>query len=170
MSEPTRLTELSAVRLVEGYRKGEFSPVEVARATLERAERVQPDVNAFVRLDAEPALAQARESEGRWRRGEPAGAVDGVPVTVKDILLMRGGPTLKGSRTISAAGGWDEDAPSVARLREHGAVFLGKTTTPEFGWKGVTDSPLSGVTRNPYDLSRTAGGSSGGAAAAPLEP
>lgn len=140
MSEPTRLTELSAVRLVEGYRKGEFSPVEVARATLERAERVQPDVNAFVRVDAEPALAQARESEGRWRRGEPAGAVDGVPVTVKDILLMRGGPTLKGSRTISAAGGWDEDAPSVARLREHGAVFLGKTTTPEFGWKGVTDS------------------------------
>ncbi|WP_327345556.1 amidase [Streptomyces europaeiscabiei] len=166
MSEPTRLTELSAVRLVEGYRKGEFSPVEVARATLERAERVQPDVNAFVRVDPEPALAQARESEGRWRRGEPTGAVDGVPVTVKDILLMRGGPTLKGSRTISAAGGWDEDAPSVARLREHGAVFLGKTTTPEFGWKGVTDSPLSGVTRNPYDLSRTAGGSSGGAAAA----
>lgn len=89
-----------------------------------------------------------------------------MPVTVKDILLMRGGPTLKGSKTISAEGSWDEDAPSVARLREQGAVFLGKTTTPEFGWKGVTDSPLSGVTRNPYDLSRTAGGSSGGAAAA----
>lgn len=166
MSELRELPELTAVRLVEGYRKGEFSPVEVARAALERAERVQPDVNAFVRIDAESALARARESEGRWRRGEPAGAVDGVPVTVKDILLMRGGPTLKGSKTLSAAGGWDEDAPSVARLREHGAVFLGKTTTPEFGWKGVTDSPLSGVTRNPYDLSRTAGGSSGGAAAA----
>ncbi|UUU28025.1 amidase [Streptomyces sp. DSM 40750] len=161
-----QLTELSAVRLVEGYRKAEFSPVDVARAALERAERVQPDVNAFVRIDTETALAQARESEGRWRRGEPAGAVDGVPVTVKDILLMRGGPTLKGSKTISARGSWDEDAPSVARLREQGAVFLGKTTTPEFGWKGVTDSPLSGVTRNPYDLSRTAGGSSGGAAAA----
>ncbi|MEE1762406.1 amidase [Streptomyces sp. SP18BB07] len=166
MSELTELTALSAVRLVEGYRKGEFSPVEVARAVLERAERIQPAVNAFVRVDAEAALAQARESEGRWRRGEPAGAVDGVPVTVKDILLMRGGPTLKGSRTIAEQGSWDEDAPSVARLREHGAVFLGKTTTPEFGWKGVTDSPLSGVTRNPYDLSRTAGGSSGGAAAA----
>lgn len=162
----THLTSLSAVRLVEGYRKGEFSPVDVAREALERAERVQPAVNAFVRIDAESALAQARESEGRWRRGEPAGAVDGVPVTVKDILLMRGGPTLKGSKTISAEGSWDEDAPSVARLREQGAVFLGKTTTPEFGWKGVTDSPLSGVTRNPYDLSRTAGGSSGGAAAA----
>jgi aspartyl-tRNA(Asn)/glutamyl-tRNA(Gln) amidotransferase subunit A len=89
-----------------------------------------------------------------------------VPVTVKDILLLRGHPTLRGSRTVSGQGSWEEDAPSVARLREHGAVFLGKTTTPEYGWKGVTDSPLSGVTRNPYDPTRTAGGSSGGSAAA----
>ncbi|MFS8201772.1 amidase [Streptomyces sp. CWNU-52B] len=162
----TELTELTAVRLVEGYRKGEFSPVDVVRATLRRAEEIQPAVNAFVRLDEEAALARAAESAERWRRGEPAGLVDGVPVSVKDILLMRGGPTLKGSRTVSAAGRWDEDAPSVARLREHGAVFLGRTTTPEFGWKGVTDSPASGVTRNPYDPSRTAGGSSGGSAAA----
>ncbi|MEV0637022.1 amidase [Streptomyces sp. NPDC050619] len=162
----TNLTELTAVQLVDGYRKGEFSPVEVTRATLERAERIQPELNAFVRLTADEALAQARESADRWRRGAPAGLVDGVPVTVKDILLMRGAPTLKGSRTISQQGHWDEDAPSVARLREHGAVFLGKTTTPEFGWKGVTDSPLNGVTRNPHDPARTAGGSSGGAAAA----
>ncbi|MFF1299415.1 MULTISPECIES: amidase [unclassified Streptomyces] len=162
----TELTELTAVQLVEGYRKGEFSPVEVTRAALERAERIQPEVNAFVRITAEEALAQARESADRWRRGAPAGLVDGVPVTVKDILLMRGAPTLKGSKALSEKGRWDEDAPSVARLREHGAVFLGKTTTPEFGWKGVTDSPLSGVTRNPHDPSRTAGGSSGGAAAA----
>ncbi|MER6011758.1 amidase [Streptomyces bluensis] len=162
----TGLTELTAVQLVDGYRKGEFSPVEATRATLERARLIQPAVNAFVRLDADGALTRARESEERWRRGEPAGLLDGVPVTVKDILLQRGAPTLKGSRAISPDGRWDEDAPSVARLREHGAVFLGKTTTPEFGWKGVTDSPLSGVTRNPYDVSRTAGGSSGGAAAA----
>ncbi|MCX5333850.1 amidase [Streptomyces sp. NBC_00140] len=162
----TELTELTAVQLVDGYRKGEFSPVEVTRAALERAERIQPEVNAFVRITAQEALAQARESADRWRRGEPAGLVDGVPVTVKDILLMRGAPTLKGSKALSEKGRWDEDAPSVARLREHGAVFLGKTTTPEFGWKGVTDSPLSGVTRNPHDPSRTAGGSSGGAAAA----
>ncbi|MFD4408421.1 MULTISPECIES: amidase [unclassified Streptomyces] len=162
----SELTELTAVQLVDGYRKGEFSPVDAARAALERAEHVQPAVNAFVRLEAEEALAQAAESAGRWRRGAPAGLLDGVPVTVKDILLLRGTPTLRGSRTISAQGRWDEDAPSVARLREHGAVFLGKTTTPEFGWKGVTDSPLSGVTRNPYDVSRTAGGSSGGSAAA----
>jgi aspartyl-tRNA(Asn)/glutamyl-tRNA(Gln) amidotransferase subunit A len=160
------LTGLTAARLVEGYRKGEFSPEEATRAALERADRIQPDVNAFVRLLADEALTQARESTERWRRGAPLGPVDGVPTTVKDILLLRGAPTLKGSKTISENGRWDEDAPSVARLREQGAVFLGKTTTPEFGWKGVTDSPQSGVTRNPYDPTRTAGGSSGGAAAA----
>ncbi|MEU3838985.1 amidase [Streptomyces sp. NPDC028635] len=162
----TQLTDLTATELVEGYRKGEFDPVEATRAVLERAERIQPQVNAFVRLLPEDALEQARASAGRWRRGEPAGPLDGVPVTVKDILLLRGHPTLRGSRTIEAAGRWEEDAPSVARLREHGAVFVGKTTTPEFGWKGVTDSPLSGITRNPHDPSRTAGGSSGGSAAA----
>ncbi|WP_262064466.1 amidase [Streptomyces sp. STR69] len=162
----TELTELTAVELLDGYRKREFSPVEATRATLDRAEEIQPVVNAFVRLDAEDALARAAESAERWRRGEPAGLLDGVPVTVKDILLQRGTPTLRGSRTIAEQGSWDEDAPSVARLREHGAVFLGKTTTPEFGWKGVTDSPLSGITRNPHDPSRTAGGSSGGSAAA----
>lgn len=162
----TDLTELTAVQLLDGYRKGEFSPVDATRATLERAERIQPEVNAFTRLTADEALTRAGESAERWRRGEPAGLLDGVPVTVKDILLMRGGPTRKGSKTISGKGSWVEDAPSVARLRAHGAVFLGKTTTPEFGWKGVTDSPLSGVTRNPYDPTRTAGGSSGGAAAA----
>ncbi|MET9545125.1 amidase [Streptomyces sp. NPDC006627] len=162
----SELTDLTAVRLVDGYRKGEFSPVDVVRAALRRAEETQPLVNAFVRIEAQTALAQAEASAGRWRRGEPQGLVDGVPVSVKDLLLLRGGPTLRGSRTIRAEGEWDEDAPSVARLREHGAVFIGRTTTPEFGWKGVTDSPLTGVTRNPYDTSRTSGGSSGGSAVA----
>ncbi|MER6069463.1 amidase [Streptomyces sp. NPDC001817] len=161
-----QLTDLTAVALLDGYRKGEFSPGEATGQALERARRIQPEVNAFVRLTEEDALARARASEERWRRGEPAGLLDGVPVTVKDILLLRGHPTLRGSRTISEQGEWEEDAPSVARLREHGAVFLGKTTTPEFGWKGVTDSPLTGITRNPHDHSRTAGGSSGGSAAA----
>ncbi|MFE6163157.1 amidase, partial [Streptomyces sp. NPDC056486] len=162
----TELTDLTAVQLVDAYSKGEFSPVDATRAALRRAQDVQPVVNAFVRIDSDEALAQAEASAERWRRGEPQGLVDGVPVSVKDILLQRGGPTLRGSKTVSAAGTWDEDAPSVARLREHGAVFIGKTTTPEFGWKGVTDSPQSGITRNPYDPSRTAGGSSGGGAAA----
>ncbi|MFF4568903.1 amidase [Streptomyces sp. NPDC001410] len=161
-----QLTDLTAVQLLDGYRKGEFSPVEATEQALQRARRIQPEVNAFVRLTEQDALARARESAERWRRGEPAGLLDGVPVTVKDILLLRGHPTLRGSKTVSEQGRWDEDAPSVARLREHGAVFLGKTTTPEFGWKAVTDSPLTGVTRNPYDPSRTAGGSSGGSAAA----
>ncbi|MEV7340879.1 amidase [Streptomyces sp. NPDC093544] len=162
----SELTELTAVQLVDGYRKGEFSPVDATRAALAQAGRIQPAVNAFVRLDTDEALTQAGESTERWRRGEPSGLLDGVPVTVKDIILLRGGPTLRGSKNTDPHGSWDEDAPSVARLREHGAVFLGKTTTPEFGWKGVTDSPLSGVTRNPYDVSLTAGGSSGGSAAA----
>ncbi|WP_432097450.1 amidase [Streptomyces sp. bgisy100] len=163
----TELSDLTAVRLVEGFASGAFSPVEAARAALERIERTEPALNAFVRVDAEDALGRAAESEERWRRGEPAGLVDGVPVSVKDILLQRGAPTFRGSRTVRAGSRpWDEDAPAVARLREHGAVFLGKTTTPEFGWKGVTDSPRHGATGNPYDPGRTAGGSSGGSAAA----
>ncbi|MYX61773.1 amidase, partial [Streptomyces sp. SID8382] len=159
--------DLTAVHLLERYASGELSPVEATRAVLHRIEQIQPEVNAFTRVDAEGALRQAEESAERWRRGAPAGLLDGVPVSVKDILLLRGAPTLRGSRTVRPdAQPWDEDAPSVARLREHGAVFVGKTTTPEFGWKGVTDSPVYGVTGNPYDPQRTAGGSSGGSAAA----
>ncbi|MEV1008183.1 amidase [Streptomyces sp. NPDC049881] len=163
----TDLTALGATRLAAGYAARDFSPVEVALAVLDRAEAAQAAVNAFVSVDRAGALAAARASELRWERGEPLGPLDGVPVTVKDILLQRGGPTRRGSAAVPASEGpWEEDAPAVARLRESGAVFAGKTTTPEFGWKGVTDSPLSGVTGNPYDPSRTAGGSSGGSAAA----
>ncbi|MFF3289721.1 amidase [Streptomyces sp. NPDC003023] len=161
-----RLTDLTARQLLAGYERGDFSPVDATRETLERIEAVEPLVNAFVRVDAEEALARAEASARRWHKREPKGLLDGVPVTVKDLLLQRGGPTLRGSRTVREDGPWEEDAPSVARLRAHNAVFLGKTTTPEFGWKGVTDSPRHGVTRNPHDPSRTAGGSSGGSAAA----
>ncbi|MFD3912807.1 amidase [Streptomyces sp. NPDC058603] len=165
-SDPTRLTDLTARQLLAGYERGDFSPLDATRAVLDRIEVVQPLVNAFVRVDADAALAQAEASTARWSAREPRGLLDGVPVSVKDIFLQRGSPTLRGSRTVRTQGVWDEDAPAVARLREHGAVLVGKTTTPEFGWKGVTDSPLSGVTRNPYDPSRTSGGSSGGSAAA----
>ncbi|MFX4293347.1 amidase [Streptomyces bohaiensis] len=161
----TDLTALSAERLVAGYRAGELSPVEVARATLDRAAAAQHAVNAFVLLLEEEALEQARASERRWHRREPAGPLDGVPVTVKDILLLRGHPTLRGSAAAATAPN-EEDAPAVARLRESGAVFLGKTTTPEYGWKGVTDCPPHGATGNPRAPERTAGGSSGGGAAA----
>ncbi|HET6636495.1 MAG TPA: amidase family protein, partial [Streptomyces sp.] len=127
------LTALTATQLVAGYAAGDFSPVEAARAVLERAEEIQPRVNAFVRLNAQEALEQARASEERWRRGAPQGLLDGVPVTIKDMLLQRGAPTLKGSWSVPDDDGpYEEDAPSVARMREHGAVFVGKTTTPEF--------------------------------------
>jgi aspartyl-tRNA(Asn)/glutamyl-tRNA(Gln) amidotransferase subunit A len=158
--------ELSAAALVAAYREGRLSPVEVAEAVLARIAERDGELRAFCLVDGERALADARASEARWAAGEPAGLLDGVPVAVKDILLTRGWPTLRGSRTISPAGPWDDDAPAVAALRRNGAVLPGKTTTPEFGWKGVTDSPLTGITRNPWDPSRTPGGSSGGSAAA----
>ena len=102
----------------------------------------------------------------RWQREDPAGLVDGVPTSVKDLILAKGWPTRRGSRTIDPKQAWEEDGPPVARMREQGAVLLGKTCTPEFGWKGVTDSPLTGVTLNPWDTRMTPGGSSGGAAVA----
>ncbi|MFD9824155.1 amidase [Streptomyces violascens] len=166
MTEPSELAYLTARQLLTGYRARTFSPLDATRAVLARIEAVQPRLNAFVRVDAEPALAQARAATERWHAGEPKGLLDGVPVSVKDLLLQAGGPTLRGSNTTSEKGSWGEDAPAVARLREHGAVLVGKTTTPEFGWKGVTDSPRTGITRNPHDPARTAGGSSGGSAAA----
>jgi aspartyl-tRNA(Asn)/glutamyl-tRNA(Gln) amidotransferase subunit A len=140
--------------------------VEVTLLLFDRLDALQPKINAFCVVDRDGALAAARESEGRWQRGEAVGRLDGVPVTIKDLMLMRGFPTLRGSRLVDPDQDWSQDAPAVARLREAGAVILGKTTTPEFGWKALGDSPLTGITRNPWDLSRTPGGSSAGAAAA----
>lgn len=157
---------LSAVDLVEQYRSRRLSPVEVTRAALARIAEFNPIYNAFCVVDEETALASARESESRWHSGQPLGPADGVPTTVKDLILAKGWPTLRGSRSIDPNQSWHEDGPPVARLREQGAIILGKTTTPEFGWKGVTDSPLTGITRNPWDKRLTPGGSSGGAAVA----
>jgi aspartyl-tRNA(Asn)/glutamyl-tRNA(Gln) amidotransferase subunit A len=162
----TDLADLTAVELLDGYASGAFSPVEAARAVLARIGKTDPAVGAFCLVDEETTLAQARAAEQRWRAGEPRGLVDGVPCSVKDLLYTAGWPTLRGTWSISPDRPWEEDAPAVARLREHGAVLVGKTTTPEFGWKGVTDSPRTGVSGNPWDPSRTCGGSSGGSAAA----
>jgi aspartyl-tRNA(Asn)/glutamyl-tRNA(Gln) amidotransferase subunit A len=159
------LAYLSASELVERYRRKTLSPVEATQAVLARIEQHNGPVNAFVVIDPERALADAKASEARWAKGAPAGLVDGVPTTIKDLVLTKGWPMRGGSR-ITSADPVKEDAPIVARLREQGAVLLGKTTTPEFGWKGVTDSPLTGVTRNPWDTSCTPGGSSGGGAVA----
>jgi len=160
------VVRLSAVELLGLYRRRELSPVEATQAVLTQIEAQNAATNAYCLIRADEALAAARASERRWQAGEPAGLLDGVPTSVKDLLLTSGWPTLRGSRTTGQAGPWPVDAPAVAHLRAHGAVLLGKTATPEWGWKGVTDSPLTGVTRNPWDLSRTPGGSSGGSAAA----
>ncbi len=158
--------DFSATDLLTAYRTKRLSPVEATRAVLARVEALNPVLNCFCLIDADFALATARESEARWMRGEPRGLVDGVPTSIKDLLYTKGWPTLRGSKTIDPKGPWNDDAPAVARLREHGAVLFGKTTTPEFGWKGVTDNPLTGITRNPWNPAKTPGGSSGGSAAA----
>jgi aspartyl-tRNA(Asn)/glutamyl-tRNA(Gln) amidotransferase subunit A len=159
------LCAFSAVQLLEKYVRRELSPVEVTKAVLARIEKLNPKLNAFCFLNKE-ALKDAEASEKRWMSGQPRGLLDGVPVSIKDLLVTKGWPTMRGSKTVDAKGPWNDDAPAVARLREHGAVLLGKTTTPEFGWKGVTDSPLTGITRNPWNPTKTPGGSSGGAVAA----
>lgn len=168
MSENVRGSDpalLSATQMLKLFRSGTLSPLEATRAALEAIERHDGDLNAFCLVDHEGALAAARASEDRWQRGEPLGRIDGVPTTVKDVVVAEGWPTRRGSRTTDEAPA-AEDAPSVAALRRHGAVLLGKTTTPEFGWKGVTDNPLTGITRNPWNKAMTPGGSSGGASAA----
>lgn len=165
MSGDASVALRSGVELLRAYQRGSLSPVEVVQACLDVVTARNPALNAFLGVDAERAIALARESESRWRKGAPRGALDGVPVTVKDLCPTVGLPARSGSLTTSAAPG-TEDAPAVARLKEAGAILLGKTAMCEFGWKGVTDSPLLGVSRNPRDPTRTCGGSSGGAAIA----
>lgn len=170
IASPARLAECTAGQLLQLYRTGAASPVEATREVLARIERLNPQLNAFCLVDAEAALASARASEARWSAarsgGAPVGPLEGVPTSIKDLILTRGWPTLRGSHTVQADQPWDVDAPATARLREAGAVLLGKTTTPEFGCKGETNSPRTGISRNPWNLSRTPGGSSGGTAAA----
>ncbi|GLK69023.1 amidase [Hansschlegelia plantiphila] len=156
----------TAAELGALFAAGKASPVEALAAVLKRIERLDRHVNAFALLDAERAYADARASEARWARGEALGAIDGVPTALKDLIAAKDWPTLRGSRVVDPDQPWEEDSPATARLREGGAVLIGKTTTAEFGWTALADSPLTGITRNPWDLTRTAGGSSGGSAAA----
>lgn len=165
-SAPTPLSLWSAEDLTAGFRAGDVTPEDAAAAALAAIAEHDEAVNAMVLVDEEGALAAARASTQRWAAGEPLGPVDGVPMTIKDMLLTRDWPTLRGSDLIAVDGPWDVDAPTVARLREGGAVFLGKNTTPEFAWKGVTDSLRHGATGNPWGADLTSGGSSGGAATA----
>lgn len=162
----TNLNWKTAVEMAAGFGAKDFNPVDVLHACLAQADRLDPAINALVLVDPAGAQTQAQASAHRWATGAALGPLDGVPVLIKDILLTMGQPTLRGSWTVDAKGPWPDDAPCVARLREAGAVLMARTTSPEIGWKGVTDSPRHGITRNPWDLTKTPGGSSGGASAA----
>lgn len=164
------LTQCTAIQLLGLYRSGEASPVEATQAVLQRIARLNPLLNAFCLVDEAAAMASARQSEARWQAHRRSGAgvlsLDGVPMSIKDLILTQGWPTLRGSKTVNPDQPWEVDAPVTGRLREAGAVLLGKTTTPEFGCKGETNSLLKGISRNPWNPARTPGGSSGGASAA----
>ena len=140
-----------------------ISPVELVEDTLSRQDALEPQINAFVNRTPEQALAAAREAERAIAAGE-GGAIAGLPVSVKDLVPVAGVPWTFGSRPF-ADNVVDFDAPSVERIRQAGGCIIGKSTTSEFGCKAVCDSPLSGITRNPWDLMKTSGGSSGGAGA-----
>ena len=162
---PISIFQLPIREILSLYQRRKLSPVEVTQACLKQVLKYNPALNAFSFLDEKYALHQARGSEGRWMKNEPVGSLDGIPATVKDWFHYKGWPTRYGS-TVSSTIKQPEDSPPVARLREQGAIFIGKTTLPEYGHKGVTHSPLTGITRNPWNMEKTPGGSSGGAAVA----
>ena len=159
------LFDLTARELLAGYRRRDFSPVEVMRSVLDHVARWEPRLCATYLLRPERPLARAAESEARWKRGQPCGALDGVPVTIKENIATQGDPMPSGtaaSRLPLAV----EDAPPAARLREAGAIMVSKTTMPDYGMLSSGLSSFHHLSRNPWDLSKTPGGSSAGAGAA----
>ena len=159
------LIDLSARELVDAYRDRTLSPVEVTQAVLAQIERWEPHLQATYLLRAEAALEQARASETRWRNGSPLGPLDGVPTTIKENIATRGDPLPAGTAAVELrpAGA---DAPPAARLKESGAVIVSKTTMPDYGMLSSGLSSFHTLARNPWDLSKTPGGSSAGAGAA----
>lgn len=156
---------MDAGQLVALFKAGKMSPVEATQAALERIERFNDKVNAYIHVDHEGARRAAHASARRWGQGQPASPIDGVPVSLKDLTEVAGMPAREGSLTMPDTL-CEKDAPPARMLREAGAVLLGKTNSPEFGWKAVTDNRVYGATANPWDTRLTPGGSSGGAAAA----
>ncbi len=147
-----------------GLSRKDFSPTELLDDVIKRYEALEPVLNMFAWTDFDGALTQAQAAEARLMRGERLGDLDGIPTSIKDLIAVAGMPQRSGS-VATADVLVTADAPSVGRLRQAGAVILGKSTTSEFGCKAVGDSPLTGITRNPWDPTRTPGGSSCGAAA-----
>jgi aspartyl-tRNA(Asn)/glutamyl-tRNA(Gln) amidotransferase subunit A len=162
----TAIANKTCAELSLAYRRGELSPVDVARDCLARID-AHAALNAFMPLEPDRALAAAEQSLARWRAGNPRGPIDGIPTSIKDNVWAKGWPTRRGAKTSDGEPAQD-DAPAVARLREQGAVILGKTCMPEHGWIGVCHSPLTGITRNPWNPDYTPGGSTGGGAVAAL--
>ena len=154
------IADLTCADLAAAYRRGALSPLDVARDCLARIAATAA-INAFLPIEPAAVLQAATESEARWRRAMPRGPIDGVPASIKDNIWVMGLPTRRGSKTSDASPA-PADSPAVARLREQGAVILGKTCMPEHGWIGVCHSPLTGITRNPWNPEYTPGGSTGG--------
>ena len=154
-----------ATDLAPLIRRKELSPVELIDAVLARIEACEPRVNAFATLTAERAREAAQRAEAALMKGDVGGALFGLPVTIKDLTETAGIPTERGSHSLKGHVP-TVDAPVIPRLEEAGAIILGKTTTSEFGWSGVSHSPLTGITSNPWKLGYNAGASSAGAAAA----
>jgi len=160
----TDLCFISAKKLASTYRQKKLSPVEVINAILARIEKLNPRLNAYCLILAEEARKEAKKAEIAFRRNKKVGPLCGIPVSVKDLVFTKGIRTTGGSKIFEQFIP-DEDETSVARLKAAGAIIIGKTNTPEFGYMAVTHNPLFGITRNPWNLEKTAGGSSGGAAA-----
>jgi Asp-tRNA(Asn)/Glu-tRNA(Gln) amidotransferase A subunit family amidase len=159
------LCYMPALELGEAIRAKKVSPVEVVEAVLARIERLNPTLNAYCTVTAAAARAAAKEAEAAVMRGDALGMLHGIPVSIKDLIATKGVRTTHGSKLYEHFIP-DEDAPVVERLKRAGAIILGKTNTPEFGHKAITDNLVFGLSRNPWSLEHTPGGSSGGAAAA----
>lgn len=159
------LCTLSAVELAAAVRTKKVSPVESTQAVLDRIARLNPKLNAYCTVTADAALQSARELEASILRGDDVGPLAGVPVSIKDLLFVKGTRSTFGSKQFENQIA-PLDAPVVERLRRAGAMIVGITNSPEFGWKGVTDNRVFGITRNPWNLELTPGGSSGGASSA----
>ncbi len=161
----TPLHDLSAGELLAAYRSKALSPVEVTRAVLAHIHAWEPQLCATYALDGDAAMTQAEASQARWMKGAPMGPLDGVPVTIKENIATKGVPTPLGTAATELVPA-ERDAPPAARLREAGAVILGKTTMPDYGMLSSGLSSFHKLTRNPWDLRKNPGGSSAGAAAA----
>lgn len=160
------LHQLSARQLLDGYRRGDFSPLEVCQATLAHIERCEPQLHATWLYRPEAALAQARASTERWHKGQPCGPLDGVPGTLKENIATAGDPMPGGTAATDPAPLAAQDAPPAARLKEAGMVLLAKTTMPDWGMLSSGLSSFHQLARNPWDVTRTPGGSSAGAGSA----